>query len=91
MIVGSDLFFRPAYIFFIPHNRKLATISNVTLTVLNSPPRVYGTLSSDSTTSNQTGGGANVTYLLNNLLKQYDNSLRPELGGNHEIKSSKPL
>ena len=60
----------------------MASIANVTLTVLNSPPRVYGTISSESQTSiNQTVGGANVTYLLNNLLKQYDNSLRPDLGG----------
>jgi hypothetical protein len=62
---------------------KVATVSNVSLTVLNSPPRVYGTIASDSQPAqNQTGGSnVNVTYLLNNLLRGYDNSLRPDLGG----------
>ncbi len=65
---------------------KVAAVSNVSLTVFNSPPRVYGTISSETGSiqvQNQTGGNVNVTYLLNNLLKQYDNSLRPDLGGNH--------
>ena len=37
------------------------------------------TISSKATISIQTV--QNVTFLLNNLLQQYDNSLRPDLGG----------
>ena len=43
------------------------------------PPKPVPTLTSKATTSLQTV--QNVTYLLNNLLHQYDNSLRPDLGG----------
>ena len=46
------------------------------------PPQsifVPSTISSKATLSVQTV--QNVTFLLNNLLQQYDNSLRPELGG----------
>ena len=62
---------------------KVATASNVSLTILNSPPRAYATIAADSQPpQNQTGGSnVNVTYLLNNLLRGYDNSLRPDLGG----------
>ena len=71
--------------FYFRASLKVATVSNVSLTVLNSPPRVYGTIAADSQPAqNQTGGSnVNVTYLLNNLLKEYDNSLRPDLGGNN--------
>ena len=62
---------------------KAATASNVSLTILNTPPRAYATIAADSQPpQNQTGGSnVNVTYLLNNLLRGYDNSLRPDLGG----------
>ena len=42
-------------------------------------PPVPTTITSKATISMQTV--QNVTFLLNNLLQQYDNSLRPDLGG----------
>ena len=61
------------------HNTQNNIKKNESFKAVSKPSYVPTTISSKATLSVQTV--QNVTFLLNNLLHQYDNSLRPDLGG----------